>query len=248
VTPGHVFPLVARDGGTLERTGHTEAAVDLARLAGLTPAGVVCEIMNDDGTMARRNDLITFAQRHGLKIGTISDLIAYRRRYDSIVKRLSETSFTSIYGGDFRCVIYMNKVTMAQHIALVKGDPAAGGPVMVRMHAVNIFTDVLGQRNTGRGGEIEASMQEIAKEGRGVIVLIREPPTIMLAEQRRRAGEAIEPAGGELRDYGVGAQVLIDLGVREMVLLSHSNKSVVGLEGFGLKIVGQKPVPGRPAR
>jgi 3,4-dihydroxy 2-butanone 4-phosphate synthase/GTP cyclohydrolase II len=127
VTPGHVFPLVARDGGTLERTGHTEAAVDLARLAGLTPAGVICEIMNDDGTMARRNDLITFAQRHGLKIGTIADLIAYRRRYDSIVKRISETKLDSIYGGDFRCVVYVNKVTMAQHVALVKGDPAAGG-------------------------------------------------------------------------------------------------------------------------
>ncbi|MFZ5781290.1 MAG: 3,4-dihydroxy-2-butanone-4-phosphate synthase [Pseudomonadota bacterium] len=248
VTPGHVFPLVARDGGVLERTGHTEAAVDLARLAGLTPAGVVCEIMNDDGTMARRNDLITFAQRHGLKIGTIADLIAYRRRYDSIVRRLSETTFDSIYGGTFRCVIYVNKVTMAQHIALVKGDPAAGGPVMVRMHAVNIFTDVLGQRNTGRGGEIEASMQAIAEAGRGVIVLIREPPTVMLSEQRRRAGEAIEPAGDELRDYGVGAQMLIDLGVKEMVLLSNSRRSVVGLEGFGLKIVDQKPMPGRPVQ
>jgi 3,4-dihydroxy 2-butanone 4-phosphate synthase/GTP cyclohydrolase II len=248
VSPGHVFPLVARDGGTLERTGHTEAAVDLARLAGLTPAGVICEIMNDDGTMARRNDLISFAQRHGLKIGTISDLIAYRRRYDSIVKRLSETTFESIYGGAFRCVIYVNKVTMAQHIALVKGDPATGGPVTVRMHAVNIFTDALGQRDTGRGGEIEASMREIAKEGRGVIVLIREPVTVMLSEQRRRAGEKIEPAGGELRDYGVGAQILIDIGVKEMVLLSNSKKSVVGLEGFGLKIVDQKPVPGRPAR
>src|SRR5471032_2503047 len=137
VTPGHVFPLVARDGGTPERTGHTEAAVDLARLAGLTPAGVICEIMNDDGSMARRNDLITFAQRHGLKIGTISDLIAYRRRYDSIVRRLSENTFYSNYGGEFRCVVYLNKVTMAPHIALVKGDPAAGGPILVRMHAVN---------------------------------------------------------------------------------------------------------------
>jgi 3,4-dihydroxy 2-butanone 4-phosphate synthase/GTP cyclohydrolase II len=243
VSPGHVFPLVARDGGVLERTGHTEAAVDLARLAGLTPAGVICEIMNDDGTMARRNDLIAFAQRHNLKMGTIADLIAYRRRYDSIVRRLSETTFESIYGGDFRCVIYVNKVTLAQHLALVKGDPATGGPVAVRMHAVNIFTDALGQRDTGRGGEIEASMRYIAKEGRGVVVLIREAPTIMLAEQRRRAGERIKPAGGELRDYGVGAQILIDLGVKEMVLLTHSRKSVVGLEGFGLKIIGQKPVP-----
>jgi 3,4-dihydroxy 2-butanone 4-phosphate synthase/GTP cyclohydrolase II len=245
VTPGHVFPLVARDGGTLERTGHTEAAVDLARLAGLNPAGVICEIMNDDGTMARRNDLITFAQRHGLKIGTIADLIAYRRRYDSIVKRISETTLDSTWGGDFRCVVYVNKVTMAQHVALVKGDPAAGGPVMVRMHAVNLFTDTLGQRSGGRGGEIEASMREISKEGRGVIVLIREPLTVVLAEQRRRAGEPIEPSGQELRDYGVGAQILLDLGVKEMVLLSNSQKSVVALEGFGLTIVAQKPVPGR---
>jgi 3,4-dihydroxy 2-butanone 4-phosphate synthase/GTP cyclohydrolase II len=245
VTPGHVFPLVARDGGTLERTGHTEAAVDIARLAGLNPAGVICEIMNDDGTMARRNDLITFAQRHGLKIGTIADLIAYRRRYDSIVKRISETGLDSTWGGEFRCVVYVNKVTMAQHVALVKGDPAAGGPVMVRMHAVNLFTDTLGQRSGGRGGEIEASMREIAKEGRGVIVLIREPLSVVLAEQRRRAGEPIEPSGQELRDYGVGAQILLDLGVKEMVLLSNSQKSVVALEGFGLKIVAQKPVPGR---
>ncbi len=243
VTPGHVFPLVAKDGGTLERTGHTEAAVDLARLAGLTPAGVICEIMNDDGTMARRNDLIAFAQKHNLKIGTISDLIAYRRRYDSIVRRLSENTFESIYGGEFRCVIYVNKVTMAQHLALVKGDPAHGGPVMVRMHAANIFTDLLGQRDTGRGGEIETCMQEIAKEGRGVVVLIRESPAVMLSEQRRRSGERIRPAGGELRDYGVGAQILIDLGVKEMVLLTNTTKSIVGLEGFGLKVVAQKPIP-----
>ncbi len=248
VTPGHVFPLVARDGGTLERTGHTEAAVDLARLAGLTPAGVICEIMNDDGTMARRNDLISFAQRHNLKIGTIADLIAYRRRYDSIIKRISETKLDSIYGGDFRCVVYINKVTMAQHVALVKGDPAAPGPITVRMHAVNLFTDTLGQRSGGRGGEIEASMKYIAEQGRGVIVLIREPLTVVLAEQRRRAGEPIAPAGVELRDYGVGAQILIDLGVKEMVLLTNSKKSIVGIEGFGLKVVGQKPVPGRPSR
>jgi 3,4-dihydroxy 2-butanone 4-phosphate synthase/GTP cyclohydrolase II len=246
VSPGHVFPLVARDGGTLERTGHTEAAVDLARLAGLVPAGVICEIMNDDGTMARRNDLISFAQRHNLKIGTIADLIAYRRRYDSIIKRISETKLDSVYGGDFRCVVYLNKVTMAQHIALVKGDPAAPEPITVRMHAVNIFTDTLGQRSGGRGGEIEASMRYIAEEGRGVIVLIREPLTVVLAEQRRRAGEPIPPAGAELRDYGVGAQILIDLGVKDMILLTNSKKSIVGIEGFGLKVVGQKPVPGRP--
>ena len=243
VSPGHVFPLVAKDGGTLERTGHTEAAVDLARLAGLTPAGVICEIMNDDGTMARRNDLIAFAQKHNLKIGTISDLIAYRRRYDSIVRRLSENTFDSVYGGEFRCVIYVNKVTMAQHLALVKGDPAHGGPVTVRMHAGNIFTDLLGQRDTGRGGEIEVCMREIAKEGRGVLVLIREAPTVMLSEQRRRSGERLQPAGGELRDYGVGAQILIDLGVREMILLSNTKRTIIGLEGYGLTLVGQHTLP-----
>src|SRR6476620_10802275 len=165
VTPGHVFPLVARDGGVLERTGHTEAAVDLARLAGLTPAGVICEIMNDDGTMARRIDLITFAQRHGLKIGTISDLIAYRRRYDSIVKRISDTVLDSTYGGDFRCVVYLNKVTMAQHIALVKGDPATPGPVLVRMHALNVMDDVLADRSSGRGGELQSAMRMIGETG-----------------------------------------------------------------------------------
>src|SRR5258707_664263 len=162
---------------------------------------------------------------------------------DSIVRRLSENAFDSTYGGEFRCVIYVNKVTMAQHLALVKGDPAHGGPVMVRMHAGNIFTDLLGQRDTGRGGEIEVCMREIAKEGRGVLVLIREAPTVMLSEQRRRSGERIQPAGGELRDYGVGAQILIDLGVKEMVLLTNTSKSIVGLEGFGLKVVAQKPIP-----
>lgn len=243
VTPGHVFPLVAREGGVLERTGHTEAAVDIARLAGLRPAGVICEIMNDDGTMARRNDLIAFAQKHNLKIGTISDLIGYRRRHDSIVRRISETSLNSMWGGNFRCVVYLNNVTKAQHVALVRGDPAVGGPITVRMHAVNLFTDTLAQRSGGRGGEIEASMKYIAELGRGIIVLIREPLTVVLSEQRRRAGEPIAPAGQELRDYGVGAQILIDLRVREILLLTNSKKSMVGLEGFDLKVVGQKPIP-----
>lgn len=184
-------------------------------------------------------------QKHNLKIGTISDLIAYRRRYDSIVRRISETSFDSIWGGDFRCVVYLNKVTKAHHVALVKGDPAVGGPITVRMHAVNLFTDALGQRSGGRGGEIEASMKYIAELGRGIIVLIREPLTLLLSEQRRRAGEPIAPAGQELREYGVGAQILINLGISELVLLTNSKKSMVGLEGFNLKVVGQKPIPGR---
>jgi len=243
ITPGHVFPLLAREGGVLERTGHTEAAVDLARLAGLAPAGVICEIMNDDGTMARRDDLIRFAQMHGLKIGTIADLIAYRRKYDSIVKRVTETVLDSHVGGEFRVIVYVNKATMAQHVALVKGDVATGGPVLARVHAMNLFTDILGEKTIGRGGEIEAAMRIIAEEGRGVLVLIREPIAVQLALNRRRAGERVEQPTGELRDYGVGAQILLDLGINQMTLLTNSTRNIVGLEGFGLEIVGQRPIP-----
>jgi 3,4-dihydroxy 2-butanone 4-phosphate synthase/GTP cyclohydrolase II len=243
VTPGHVFPLLAREGGVLERTGHTEAAVDLARLAGLAPAGVICEIMNDDGTMARRDDLIRFAQMHGLKIGTISDLIAYRRKYDSIVKRVTETTLDSHVGGEFRVIVYVNKATMAQHVALVKGDVATGGPVLARVHAMNLFTDILGEKTIGRGGEIEATMRILGEEGRGVLVLIREPIAVQLAINRRRAGEKVEPPTGELRDYGVGAQILLDLGISQMTLLTNTKRNIVGLEGFGLEIIGQRPLP-----
>ena len=233
----------------LERTGHTEAAVDLARLAGLTPTGVICQIMNDDGTMARRNDLITFAQRHGLKIGTIADLIAYRRRYDLIVaaagaRPRSRASTAAIFAAPSTSTGDAGAAYRAG-----EGRPGEPGAVTVRMHAVNIFTDALGQRDTGRGGEVEASMKLIAEEGRGVVVvLIREPLTVMLAEQRRRAGEPIEPSGGELRDYGVGAQILIDLGVKEMVLLSNSRKSVVGLRGLRPQDRRTEAGSGRAAR
>jgi 3,4-dihydroxy 2-butanone 4-phosphate synthase/GTP cyclohydrolase II len=244
VTPGHVFPLVARDGGVLERTGHTEAAVDLARLAGLTPAGVICEIMNDDGSMARRDDLIRFAQMHGLKIGTIADLIAYRRKYDSIVRRVSETTFDSRFGGAFRAIVYMNKSTKQQHIALVKGDVSGDSPVLVRMHAMSIFTDSLGENRPGRVGIVESAMKMVAAEQRGVIVLIREPLEVVMAERQRRDGQPVPSTlPGELRDYGVGAQILLDLGVRNMVLLTNTRKNIVGLEGFGLSVVGQRPLP-----
>ncbi|MGE3907568.1 MAG: 3,4-dihydroxy-2-butanone-4-phosphate synthase [Reyranellaceae bacterium] len=244
VTPGHVFPLMARDGGVLERTGHTEAAVDIARLAGLHPAGVICEIMNDDGSMARRDDLIRFAQLHGLKIGTIADLIAYRRKYDSIVKRAAELKLDSHFGGDFRAIVYTNKSSRQQHVALVKGDVGGDNPVLVRMHAMNIFSDVLGEVRPGRGGEIEQCMRLISQEGRGVIVLIRESLEVVMAERQRREGQPVQPSQpGELRDYGVGAQILLDLGVHNMVLLTNSKKNVVGLEGFGLRIVGQRPIP-----
>jgi 3,4-dihydroxy 2-butanone 4-phosphate synthase / GTP cyclohydrolase II len=242
VSPGHVFPLVARDGGVLERTGHTEAAVDLARLAGLTPAGVICEIMNDDGTMARRNDLISFAQRHGLKIGTIADLIAYRRRHDRIVERSMEADFESRWGGRFRMHVYVNRVAYAEHIALVKGDVTTPGPVLVRMHALSVLDDVLADRSSGRGGELQAAMRMIGETGRGVVVLIREPlPTSFSDRLRARVGGATAPSD-QLRDYGVGAQILLDLGVREMILLSNTKKTIVGIEGYGLRVAGQQPI------
>ncbi len=241
VTPGHVFPLVAREGGVLVRAGHTEAAVDLARMAGLLPAGVICEIMNDDGTMARLPDLIQFAQYHGLKVGTIADLIAHRRRTESIVRRSLESQIDTLHGGAFRIVIYVNKVTYAEHIALVKGDISTSDPVLVRMHALNVLDDVLGDRGSGKGGQLQAAMQQIAAVGRGVVVLIREPSATTLSDTVRARLEH-EGAGGELRDYGVGAQILLDLGIRDMILLSNSQKNIVGLDGYGLSIVERRPI------
>ncbi|RKQ73220.1 3,4-dihydroxy-2-butanone-4-phosphate synthase [Oceanibaculum indicum] len=241
VTPGHVFPLVAREGGVLVRAGHTEAAVDIARMAGLLPAGVICEIMNDDGTMARLPDLIQFAQFHGLKVGTIADLIAHRRRTESIVRRSLESQIETMHGGAFRMVLYVNKATYAEHIALVKGDISTPEPVLVRMHALNVLDDVLGDRGSGKGGQLQAAMAQIAEAGRGVVVLIREPSATALSDTVRARLEH-ESAGGELRDYGVGAQILLDLGIRDMILLSNSQKNIVGLDGYGLSIVERRPI------
>ncbi len=243
VTPGHVFPLMARDGGVLVRTGHTEAAVDIARLAGLNPSGVICEIMNDDGTMARRADLIAFAQLHGLKIATIADLIAYRRRHERIIERTLTSEIDSKYGGHFRIMVYVNKLNYAEHLAMVKGDVASGGPVLVRVHALNVLDDVLGCGLSGRGGELHAAMEMIAEAGRGVVVLIREPmPTSLSDRVRQRLGEPVEHSRS-LRDYGIGAQIVSDLGVREMILLSNTERNIVGLEGYGLRVVDQHPIP-----
>jgi 3,4-dihydroxy 2-butanone 4-phosphate synthase/GTP cyclohydrolase II len=262
-TPGHVFPLVARDGGVLVRTGHTEAAVDIARLAGLYPAGVICEIMNDDGTMARLPDLVKFAQFHGLKIAKIADLIAYRRRRDRIVERRQETVLDSRYGGLFRMYVYVNKAAYAEHIALVKGDITGPEPVLVRMHALNVLDDVLGDRSVGRGEALHAAMRAVGAAGRGVVVLIREPrPTSLSDRVRARLGDSASSAialgdhlsdhgraaaaaapGAELRDYGIGAQILLDLGVKDMVLLSNTKRTIVGLEGYGLRVVEQRDLP-----
>lgn len=247
VTPGHVFPLVARDGGVLVRAGHTEAAVDLARLAGLNPSGVICEIMNDDGTMARRDDLIAFAQRHGLKIATISDLIAHRRRYDELVERTLETEFSSRFGGDFNLAVYRTKVGYGEHVALWKGDLTGPEPVLVRVHALNLLDDVLGDRTSGKSGELQAALETIGEAGRGVVVLIREPVPTSLSD-RLSARRAEDPGGrNQLRDIGVGAHILWDLGVRNMILLSNARHTYVGLEGYGLSVKECRPI-GQPKR
>lgn len=245
VTPGHVFPLRAKAGGVLVRAGHTEAAVDVSRLAGLNPSGVICEIMNEDGTMARLPDLIEFSQRHGLKIGTIADLIAYRLRNDRVVKRTLETSLNSLHGGSFRMLVYVNQVSYAEHIALVKGDISDDKEVLVRMHALNVLDDVLGDVGSGKAGELQQAMREIERHGTGVVVLLREPDRTSLSDRvRAKLGlEAADKVGGALRDYGVGAQILLDLGVKDMILLSNSRKTIVGLEGYGLKVVGQQSIP-----
>ena len=242
VTPGHVFPLRARDGGVLVRAGHTEAAVDIARLAGLNPSGVICEIMNDDGTMARMPDLVAFAQHHGLKIATIADLIAYRRRHDTVVRREMETAFHSRWGGDWKMCVYVNTTSYAEHIALIKGNPAGHGPVMVRVHAVDILDDVLGDQGSGKAGLLHTAMEMIADYGTGVVVLIREPSATALSDRVRAHVEGQAPPP-RLRDYGIGAQILLDLGVQKMILLSNVHKTIVGLEGFGLTVVEQREIP-----
>lgn len=244
-TPGHVFPLVARDGGVLVRTGHTEAAVDISRLAGLHPSGVICEIMDEDGSMARLPQLVAFAQFHGLKVGAIDDLIAYRRRFDKIVERVEEGDFASEFGGDFRAIVYRNKITGTEHIALVKGDISDGEPVLVRMHALNVFNDLLYESGSGRSGELQAAMRMIGDEGRGAAVLIREPISMAVSGHlgnRASMNDGEDGPQGELRNYGVGAQILSDLGIRDMILLTNSNRTVIGLDGYDLTISGRQPI------
>jgi 3,4-dihydroxy 2-butanone 4-phosphate synthase/GTP cyclohydrolase II len=247
VSPGHVFPLAARDGGVLVRAGHTEAAVDIARLAGLNPSGVICEIMNDDGTMARTPDLARFARHHGLRIGTIADLIAYRLRCDRIVERLLQVPFESLYGGRYELYVYVNRVAYAEHLALVKGDLAADGPVLVRMHALGILEDVLGDLATDRAALVQGAMRLIAAEGRGVLVLVREPLRTSVSDRIRARLAGSDDEGSQLRDYGIGAQILLDLGVKEMTLLSNTKRTIIGLQGYGLSVVGQRAIPGAVA-
>ncbi len=243
VTPGHVFPLVAKPGGVLVRAGHTEAAVDVSRLAGLNPSGVICEIMKDDGTMARLDDLVAFAQRHNLKIGTIRDLIAYRRRHDHNVEKVAETVFHSRYGGDWRAITYHNKAVGTETLALVKGRINPDEPTLVRMHTLNMFSDSLGEVSE-RSGLLEGAMREIGEAGTGVVVLInRSMPKWMSTVMRARAaGTDGEDDMSELRDYGIGAQILAELGIHDMVLLTNAHHTLVALAGYGLNIVGERPI------
>ena len=239
-TPGHVFPLRAREGGVLVRAGHTEAAVDVARLAGLNASGVICEIMNEDGSMARLPDLVAFAQKHGLKIGTISDLIAYRRRHDNLVRVIEERQITSEFGGDWTLRIYADTTHGAEHVVLIKGDVAGEAPVPVRMHAFDPLLDMVGIGGPGRANEFTDAMELIAEEGRGVLVLLRD------TAMKMTSGESASPQ--TLRQYGLGAQILSSLGLQELILLTNSaTPKVVGLDGYGLSIVGTRKIPSRRA-
>ena len=244
VSPGHVFPLVAREGGVLVRAGHTEAAVDISRLAGLAPAGVICEIMSADGSMARLPELIEFARRHGMNIGTIADLIAYRRRSESLVERVAQAPFES-WHGDFRIIVYRNVIDGGEHVALVRGDPQPGVPTLVRVHQLDLTADVLGWSAAHRDYVPAALRRLAAHDGPAVAVFVRDNDPRSISERVKGNRKAYADAHG-YRDYGIGAQILRDVGVREMVLLSSSAGKLAALEGFGLSVVSRVPLVEEP--
>jgi 3,4-dihydroxy 2-butanone 4-phosphate synthase/GTP cyclohydrolase II len=244
VSPGHVFPLVAKEGGVLVRAGHTEAAVDISRLAGLLPAGVICEIMKDDGSMARLPDLIAFAQLHALKIGTIADLIAYRRRTERQVERVIETPFESVYGGKFRMIVYRNVLDRTEHVVLTRGKVDPTKPTLVRMHKVDMAADMLGHVEA-RQDYIPRALSAIAAyPGAGVAVFIRSSNQDHLSQ---RYGQPDVPQDEAIqRDYGIGAQILLDLGVRDMILLTSASAKgrlrLPGSQGYGLRILERREI------
>ncbi|WP_347310640.1 3,4-dihydroxy-2-butanone-4-phosphate synthase [Defluviimonas sp. SAOS-178_SWC] len=233
-TPGHIFPLRARDGGVLVRAGHTEAAVDVSRLAGLNPSGVICEIMNEDGTMARLPDLIAFAQKHGLKIGSISDLIAYRRRHDNLVRETMTQTVTSAYGGDWVMRVFTDQTEGTEHVVLTKGDITTPEPVLVRTHALNVLEDVLAL-GPAPEGELARAMKIIAKEGRGAVCLFRDPKAKLVTEE--------EDGPRTVKQTGLGAQILSTMGLKDLILLTDSPLTrYVGLDAYDLAITGTRPI------
>ncbi|HEY0630286.1 MAG TPA: 3,4-dihydroxy-2-butanone-4-phosphate synthase [Sphingomicrobium sp.] len=239
VSPGHVFPLVARPGGVLVRAGHTEAAVDVARLAGLNPSGVICEIMREDGTMARLDDLMEFARAHGLKIGTIRDLIAYRLKKDHMVERVADTRFTARSGANWTAQVFRDKASGEEQLALVHGAIDPTTPTLVRMHSIDLFADVLGEKSE-RAGLLDGAMAMIEAEGTGVIVALHAAaPGSLSLSANLRSGKPAE-TGPALRSYGIGAQILAALGIHDMILLSNTKHSPVGLSAYGLAIVEER--------
>ena len=250
-TPGHIFPLVARDGGTLVRAGHTEAVIDIARATGMAePSGVICDILNDDGEMARLPDLVEFAREHNLKIGSIAELIAYRRASETLVQRTVETVMQGRIGGDWRLMVFENTVSGVEHVAMIKGDISTREPVLVRMHRLDMMADVLGEISDRRSGnELETAMQTVADEGRGIVVLLRESSKTRLSETigATMSGTPLHDSSQGLREYGVGAQILHELGVRQMILLSNRPANVISLDGYDLEIVDWRRLNGDSA-
>ena len=242
-TPGHVFPLRAREGGVLVRAGHTEAAIDVARLAGMSPAGVICEIMNEDGTMARLPDLVAFAQRHNLKIGTISDLIAYRRKHDNLIRNVDQATINSVFGGEWELRVFRDEPGGMEHYTLTKGDVADGRPVLTRMHVLDPLEDVLCLRED-RWQQVPNAMAAIAKEGRGAVVILRDSSPTAISDRLKPAGATPK----QIRQFGVGAEILTNLGIRELIMLTNSPAPrLIALDGYDLSIVETRPIPAREA-